>query len=55
MATGNSMSMQRTDEAPAIAGAPGTAASSDLLEDPLLAAIMQQARSGLFVLPGKKP
>ncbi len=30
-------------------------ASSDLLQDPLLAAIVQQARSGLFVLPGKKP
>jgi hypothetical protein len=55
MATGNSMPMQRTDEAPAIASAQGTAASSDLLQDPLLAAIMQQARSGLFVLPGKKP
>lgn len=30
-------------------------ASGDLLQDPLLAAIMQQARSGLFVLPGKQP
>src|SRR5579883_12899 len=35
--------------------APSASTSSDLLQDPLLAAIVQQARSGLFVLPGKKP
>lgn len=55
MATRNSMPVQRTDETPALPGANGTAASSDLLQDPLLAAIMRQARNGLFVLPGKKP
>jgi hypothetical protein len=42
----------RSDSPPTSATAP---ASNDLLQDPLLAAIMQQARTGLYVLPGKKP
>ncbi len=47
---GNEAAAETPDELPAAAA---VSPDSDLLQDPLLAAIMQQARSGLFVLPGK--